>query len=78
MDGITDLMDLSLSKVREIVKDRDACCAVVHRGAKSRIRVSDRTTTDKPCHSHAHFTDKKKEALVKHFVQGLPVRTWLS
>ena len=35
MDGITDLMDLSLSKLREIVKDRDACCAVVHRGAES-------------------------------------------
>ena len=35
MDGITDLMDLSLSKLRERVKDRDACCAVVHRGAES-------------------------------------------
>ena len=35
LDDITDLMDLSLSKLREIVKDRDACCAVVHRGAES-------------------------------------------
>ena len=35
MDGITDSMDMSLSKVREIVKDREALHAVVHRVAKS-------------------------------------------
>ena len=43
--GITDCMDMSLSKLREIVKDREAWHAAIHRVAKSWIRLSNGTAT---------------------------------
>ena len=41
LDGITDLMDVNLSELREMVMDRDAWRAAIHGVAKSRTRLSD-------------------------------------
>ena len=43
LDSITDSMDMNLSRLRELVIDREAWCAVIHGFAKSQTQLSERT-----------------------------------
>ena len=51
LDGITDLMDMSLSELWELVMDREAWCATIHGVTKSQTRLNDESIN--PAFHHA-------------------------
>ena len=60
LEGIADSMDMSLSRLWEIVKDREACHAAVHGVAKSQTWLSDWTTTQKTQNCQKNTEEKEQ------------------
>ena len=49
LDGVTDSMDMSLSKLQEMAEDREVWCGAIHGVTKSQTPLSDCTTTTDHC-----------------------------
>ena len=62
LDGITDLMDMSLSKLQEMVKDREAWRAAVHGVSKTQTRLSNQSTTITSLSGFLGSSDSKESA----------------
>ena len=76
LDGIADSVDMNLSKLYEIVKDRGSRYAAIHGVTKSQTRLSNSTTTTKRPDTHNGKVEKMKREMLKNnffnFVQCFP------